>query len=132
LARSYPREMFFIGSTATFHVGKYFRGQLNCDHGVVSYSASSATPWYFVFVDKDGISLIFFYETPTAGHLTLRIRSPVGEMGGYDSVRRVIEHGQMAAWHLRTMILALKYVVQQCLRRYGLSTGLFRAHQQNK
>ena len=44
--------------------------------------------------------------------LTLRIRSPVGEMGGYNSVRRVIEHGQMAAWHLRTMILALKYVVQ--------------------
>ena len=68
--------MFFIGSTATFHVGKYFRGQLNCDHGVVSYSASSATPWYFVFVDKDGISLIIFYETPTAGHLIVASAGP--------------------------------------------------------
>ena len=61
--------------------------------------------------------------------LRVRIRTPVV---CYDSVRRVTEHRQMAAWHLRTMILALKHVLQDFFRRCGLSTGLFCTHPRKK
>ena len=70
-------------------------------------------------------SRLFLIDPP----LRVRIRTPVV---CYDSVRRVTEHRQMAAWHLRTMILALKHVLQDFFRRCGLSTGLFCTHPRNK
>ena len=48
------------------------------------------------------------------------------------TVRRVIGDWKIAASHLRTMILALKHVVQDFLRLFGLSTGLFCTHERNK
>jgi hypothetical protein len=63
-------------------------------------------------------------------HSTSTVRESHGNRTS--TVRRVIGDWKIAASHLRTMILALKHVVQDFLRLFGLSTGLFCTHERNK